>query len=101
VNASISFVRIYLIIDITITLFPELLCRTECIGGVIMDRVPVSFAKDINFEFELSTTPSIEVCVVGFGFLFVGVKVVPSPALVSACRHVCTKKYMSKDIYRT
>ena len=52
-----------------------------------MDHVPVGLTENIDLKFELSTTPSIEVRVVGFVFSFVGVEVVPNPALVSACRH--------------
>jgi len=42
-------------------------CSTEqsvLIGGIIADTVPVSLAKYIDLEFELSITPRIEICVV-------------------------------------
>ena len=77
---------------ITLTLCPELLRRTECIRGIVTDHIPVGLAENIDLEFELSATPSIEVRVVGFGFLFVGVEVVANLALVSACRHRWAKK---------
>jgi len=82
----------HLLIEVILTLCPELLCGMKCVGGIISDCIPVSFVKDIDFKFKLSITLSIKVCVVGFGFLFFGIKVVPNPALVSACHHECAEK---------
>ena len=64
----------HLLIEVILTLFPELLCGMKCVGGIISDCIPVSFVKDIDFKFKLSTTLSIKVCVVGFVFLFVHLK---------------------------
>jgi hypothetical protein len=76
-------------IDVTLTLCPELLLGTKCVRGIITDRVFVGFAQQINLKFELSDTPSIEVCVIGLVILFIGVEVGPNPAFGSARRHEC------------
>jgi hypothetical protein len=82
------------VIEVTLTLCPELLHGMKCVGGIISDCSPVGFVKDIDFKFKLNTTLSIKVHVVGFVFLFVSIKVVPNPALVSVYNTVVSCEYM-------